>query len=50
MGPPVRSKDCGFGYFGYFITQPLQAERLRSPAGNVWGGRTGMAEQRSGDH
>lgn len=33
MGPPVTSKGYVFGYFSYCITQPLQAERLRSSAG-----------------
>ena len=49
MGPPIKSK---VGCFGYFITQPLQGERLRSPAGKGRKdlGKTGMAEQRSGDH
>jgi len=33
MGPPVKPEGYVFHYFGYFITLPLQAERLRSPAG-----------------
>lgn len=52
MRPPIKSKGYFFYcYFGYFITQPLQAERLRSPAGKGMKdlGKTGIAEERSGD-
>lgn len=55
MGPPIRSKGYYYyffsHYFGYFITQPFQAERLRSPVGKGMEdlGKTGMTEQRSVD-